>query len=358
MKKKNKLFLTLGLAAMSASICSCGKAPAPGKYCLSYGNIRSYQITVVEQLGEYATAQELYDKVNTGETFLSVIYDDVGTCSCWGTFQPLIVQFANEYHVEMSYIGRSKLLNNTLGIYSGTDMPSIVAFSGGQLVAQATNNRTYEAVFVSYNSLKDYILNNFYLPKMYYLDRTSLENKINNNDEFTLYVMRNGCPDCGKIGRDILPGWNGAHPVIDKALYVFDMESYRVDPVDYQNLKDYVGLSVAGNADFGYDHEYDEEHADRGMFPTLQHRIGAQVTDMITVLNDFKNNTTKKLESYFTQSRVSKMHFITAEEKENTIFDGMDLTDEQIADWGAFKLQYYQSKHYPLATKFLDYYLL
>ena len=357
MKKKNKLFLTIGLFAISASLSGCGKTPTPVKYCLSYGNIRSYEVTMVEQLGEYTTTQDFYDAINTGDTFLTAIYDDVGTCSCWGTFQPILIQFANEYHVEIKYIGRSKLINNTLGIYAGTDLPSIVAFSGGQLVAQATNNRQYEAVFVSYNSFKEYVTLNFNLPKMFYLDRTTLENKITNNETFTLYVMRNGCPDCGKIGRDILPGWNGAHPIIDKNLYIFDMESYR-GTSEYQTLKDYVGLSVVGNADFGYDHEYDEEHADRGMFPTLQHRIGTQVTDMITILNDFKNDSTKKLESYFTQSRVSKMHFITAQEKENTIFDGMDLTDDQLADWGAFKLKYYQNKHYPLATKFLDYYLL
>lgn len=353
MKKKNRLFLTLGLVAMSASICSCGKAPTPGKYCLSYGNIRSYEITMVEQLGEYTTAQEFYDAINTGDTFLTAIYNDVGTtCQCWTNFQPILIQFANEYHVEIKYIGRSKLINNTLGIYAGTDMPSIVAFSSGQLVAQAINNRQFEAVFVSYNAFKEYVTLNFNLPKMFYLDRTTLENKINENDEFTLYVMRNGCPDCGKLSRDILPYWNGAHPTIDKNLYIFDMEEYR-GTSEYQPLKNYLGLSEEGDAIFGYNHG-----SDKGMFPTLQHRTGSTINDMITVLNEFKDTDNKCLVSYFTETRVSHMNFLTPAQKENTVFDGMHLTDAQLADFGAFKLEFYRNYHYPLVNQFLDYYLL
>ena len=348
MKRKSRLFLLVNSVSLLLSLASCSKPAPASKINLTYGHIANEEITSVIQIGEIETAQALYDRIDTKENFIVAIYNNVTTCGCWDNFQPVLVEFANKYHININYIGSSKIRGNNYGIYTEYEnMPSIAAFVNGQLVLQSIYGKNYDPMFNTFKYFEDFFLANFNLPKMYYLEKSVLETYMDEDKNFNLYVMRSGCGDCSMLSKTIIPEWNNLYTSSTVPLYIFDLEPY-YSTSTYDTLKGTLGLK-AGSSDFGYGDGY---------VPTFQNRKGHTVNDMITVLNDSMDMEEEVMHSYFTEDRLNMMKFLNEDEKSQYVFDNMTLTEEQMeAGYRYLYGTYYPTYHYPLVHKFLNYYL-
>ena len=344
---QNKLLkiFTLSLISLSTlSLGGCNKEDP--RVFIDYGTIRNEPLNSITDLAEL-NYDDLLSKISHKESFILAIYNE--GCGCWTDFAPVLTEFINDTGCNVSYMNVNKFINkDDLGLYLvKADLPSVAIFKKGKLAIQAVYIRDDRMMFKDYqNHFKKFIEANVVLPKMYYINKDILDTYIAEEKEFTLYVGRNGCPDCTAIERDVLYTWSNEVEKANEKLYVFDIEEYR-GTEEYQNIKDMYGLSEENNPILGYS---------TGMLPTFQRRKGNQIKDMIVVLNDGRDVDTKKVKSYFTKARLEKMPFIQNSTLNKELND-MTLTDEQSQNWATYKLTYNEKYHYPITRLFIDSYV-
>lgn len=346
------------LAIPALLITSCqNQGVDKSKVAIDYGYIRQTPFTDISQFGELSY-EKLSGLISQKESFVLVIFGS-RTCGCWEHFSPLLVQYANEYHVQVKVIDANTLEGKkSFGLYAVYDqMPSIAFFRRGKFVRQTVyykldeNNRR---MFSHYDEFVEYMNKNIYLPKMYYLDKEVLDNKISSGEEFSLYVARGECGDCKAINYNTLYTWSDKNKVASKELYIFDIDPWRPardDPdydekmVIYNAIKTEYGLSEEGSAEFGWD---------TGYVPTFQKRTGSMITDMITVLNDHAEEGI--VTSYFTEARIASSP-ILRDTGNKYLFNGKEVSGSEVEPWGSV-IQSLQLKwHSPIVNLFLDTYV-
>lgn len=355
--KKSLLFLSLFTALTMAS---CGESTDTSKIALDYGYDYKNDIVVIDELE--IGYSSLVNLIDNQESFVLLIFHN-RTCDCWEDFSPLAVQFMNKYNLRF-YAFDNALLEgeDNYGIYRGTDaMPGICFFRRGTLIRQSIYGKldiNHRKFFKDYDALESYMFDNIYLPKMYFIDKESLDTKITNNEDFSLYVGRGECPDCQRVNKKVIYAWNDANTTVSKSMYIFDIDPYYAkkptegDPeyeekyakyLAYLEFKTTYGLSEAGNENFGYG---------TGYVPTFQVRKGSTINDMITVLND-SFNADKVVSSYFNATRISNSP-ILRNTGDTYLFDGKVLTDQEKANWWTTTQL---SWHKPIVELFLNSYL-
>ena len=355
MKKKLAITLLSIVGAFSTlSMAGCHKSPYSGKISLDYGEIRENDITNITELHEI-TYNELKSKLTTNESFMLVLYNP--TCSCWGTFQPVITQYINETHTRVEYINANEIrgAQDQFGLFTELiNMPSVALFQRGKLARQAyyKPNDTSSKMFESYKSFKQWSDENVILPKMLYINRNVLDSYIDDNKEFNLYIARSECGDCQNLNYNILYDYSDKHAEVANPLYIFDIQQY-YDTDEYQGIKDEYGLSPKYNPVFGYT----IPGFYQGTVPTLQHRVGNQINDMVVPFNDYVKGG--EVKSYFTTSRVYNSPALKSSDIV-TVLDGHDLTEEQVAKWwdqdNPYSKEFYRTYHYPIVNLFLETY--
>lgn len=326
--KKSLLFLSLFTALTMAS---CGGSDIDtSKIALDYGY--DYKNDIVS-LNDFVIGYDtLANKIASYESFVLLVYRT--GCGCWTDFEPSAIKFMNDYNVKFPAINVTALLSEKVryGIYAvEDDMPSICFFRRGQLIRQTVSGKLKDnSIFKDYYAFKDFMLENIYLPHMYYLDEDALDEKIAGNEEFNLYVARSECGDCKLVNKNVLYDWsekNKEKSNMEKPLYIFDIQKYRGTD-RYQPIKDKYGLSnTEFNPVFGYNHG-----SDQGMIPTFQRWKNGRITDMITVLNDYlgANHT---FDSYFTEERVSASPMLS-QFGEQYVLNGKEVEEKYIAHKG------------------------
>lgn len=360
---KKNLFLLASIPALLFTSCSTQKVDK-SKIALDYGHYWNKTVTVSD-FGElsYDELDNLISSTTVKSNFVLITFHSK-TCGCYIDFMPVVEQFANEYHIDFKFfdVGNFEGHSNKFGIYSAEEaMPGICFFKRGKLVRQTIYSKVEEnnrKIFKRYTNFKDYMLSNIYLPKMYYLDKEILDNKIANNETFNLYVSRTGCPDCGEIEEKLLKDWfeSKKKTTVKDLLYIFDLAPYRGTDI-YQDIKDMYGLSNAeGNEKFGYDDGY---------VPTFQRRTGSEVTDMITVLNDSVSVVADKyyMSSYFIETRIANSPMLK-NTGDKYLFDGKELTSKQVkvVEWQGKTFYTFEdgvqlSLHKPVAELYLSTYV-
>lgn len=351
--KKLLLFLSV---LTSISLTSCGgggDTPASEKANLMYGYINDTPVIEKEELEiGYDT---LRDMIGDKESFVLLLFHD-RTCGCWKwELGPTAVQYTNMYNVKL-YAFDNGLLEGkeSFGLYTGTDVPGICFFEKGQLLRQTIYGRlnpSKRKMFQELEAFKSFVEENCYLPKMYYIEKEKLDAKISSQEDFNLYVARNGCTDCGAINEQYLDKWGETNKSLEakKMLYIFDIQKYRGTP-EYQNIKDTYGLSVAGNPTFGYDNG-----EDRGFIPTFQRIVKGEINDMITVLNDSADKKTGVVTSYFTEARISASPILSKARYQ--IIDGTTIDTSLVQPWGAVKQEKQLEWHLPAVELFFNTYV-
>lgn len=349
-KKRTLLLLSISSVFAITSLGACRRSSFVGKVYLDYGEIRENPLENITELSEL-TYNKLKSKLSTNESFLLVLFN--ATCSCWGDFQPVITRYINETNVKVEYINVDEFAgeSETFGLfYEKINMPSVALFKRGSLVRQEYlgNDELKNEMFRKYASFKQWADENIVLPKMYYVSKDVLDGFIADDLEFNLYIARSECHDCQNVNYNVLYDFSDNLLTTSKPLYIFDIQQYRGTEI-YQDIKDMYGLSPVNNPILGYE-LYD------GAVPTFQHRRGAAITDMITVLNDTVNQDSKTVYSYFTQARVDNMPFLKNSSL-TAVLNGMQLTDEQFDDWRSYSSTYYKDYHYPILKLFLNSYI-
>jgi len=348
--KKSLLFLSI---LTSISLASCGSSDIDtSKIALDYGY--DYKNDIVS-LNDFVIGYDtLANKIASNESFVLLVYKT--GCGCWGDFEPSAIKFMNDYNVKFPAIDVAALLSEEVkyGIYAvEADMPSICFFRRGQLIRQTVFGKLKDvSIFKDYYVFKDFMLENIYLPHMYYLDEDALDEKIADNEEFNLYVARSECGDCKLVNKNVLYAWSEKikeKSNMEKPLYIFDIQKYRGTDL-YQPIKDKYGLSnTEFNPVFGYE---------SGMIPTFQRWKDGHIFDMITVLNDQlgENHT---FSSYFTEERVSASPMLS-QFGNQYVLNGKEVEEKYIAHKGDIEYLPQSSQeifHNPIVELYLSTYV-
>lgn len=322
-KKLAKFFIPATALLAVSCLSSCGEKPFTGKVFLDYGNYRETDITSVDYLSNL-TYKNLKSKVEQKESFILIIYGD-SSCGCWTSFKPILIKYYNDTHADVCIISHNLFEEgaNKFGLYTtGYDMPSIALFSRGKLVIQTVYGRDSKDPFTKYDKFLDFMNSHVVLPKMFYINKTTLDSFIDRDETFNLLLVREGCGDCKDLRTNLLYNWNDKHESSSYEMYIFDIQRYR-GTEEYQTIKDIYGLSTLYNPVLGWDKSDDE----KGMVPTFQNRTGSTINAMLTVYNDSLDIETNKMVSYFTEERVNANHFLKNDTTlETKVLNGLEFT--------------------------------
>ena len=345
--------ILLAIPVLLSTACRDGDIDT-SKIALDYGRVRHTALVDIDQLGEL-TYNELQSAIDSKINFVLLVYGSP-TCGCWTDFKPIVRDYINAHWADFKVINANNVPgNNSYGIYAGADlMPSIVFFRRGKLIRQTVYGKLKEnnrKMFKQYHEFEAYMKRNVYAPHMIYLDKEVLDEKISTNEYFNLYVARTGCGDCAAVDKNILYKWStkNAGKLLANDLYIFDIAPYRGTD-QYQVIKDYCGLSVAGNPTFGYD--YGEDH---GFVPTFQRRHGALIEDMITVLNDYASEELV-VTSYFNQARINASPMLR-DTGDKYLFNGKTIEENQRMPWGGVDQSLQLKWHTPILELYLSTYV-
>ena len=317
MKKNLLLFAIVPFSLFCLVGC---ESKDTSKTNIAYGRIYSSKPLACSQI-EY---DEIQSKVDNKECFAIAISHK--GCGCWTTFEPVLRDFNYKHNLDIRYIDESEFAGNDkfgLRTYAG-DMPSVAIFKNGKLARQVIyGNGSTRDIFTKLSALEKFFFENANSPKMYYIEKETLDEYILSEKEFNLYVARSLCNDCQEVNRTALKDWNLKNTTVNNPLYIFDIQEY-YGKDNYQGIKDTYGLSTANNPILGYG---------TGSVPTFQHRVGNEIKDMTVVFNDYVNRDTKVLSSYFTQERVSNMPFLK-EYGDKYVLNGITLSEAEASHWG------------------------
>lgn len=365
--KKSLLFLSV-LTALT--MVSCGESDIDtSKIALDYGH--AYKNDFVKEDDILIGYETLKKQIRKEESFVLLVF--TSGCTCWDHFNPVAIYFMNKYNVKFPAINVRSFDGEptSYGIYTvASDLPSICFFRRGRLIRQTVYGlQKDKSVFTNAEKFEKFMLDNVYLPKMYYLDKDALDEKITKKEDFNLYVARYECGDCSRVNAEVLYGWsdkNKEKDIPNNPLYIFDIEKYR-GTEDYQPIKDAYGLSNTDfNPVFGYNHisKYDFLTA-YGMIPTFQRWHNGQIVDMITTLNDYLRED-HTLDSYFTEERVNASPMLSAFGNKY-VLNGKTAEDKDIEQYpipGSEEIYEYVKKdaqaiwHNPIVELYLSTYVL
>jgi len=338
------------------SMVGCKPKENDNKIFLEFGKVHQTKTNQVSEI-DYDT---LSSWINNGQTFALAVSND--GCTCWTNFEPILANFNFKYNLDIRHV-RVQELNvegrDRFGLYTvPIDSPFIAFFKQGKLIRQAMygGNKSQSKIFTDSTGaeFEKFFFENAYLPKMYYVEKETLDSYITENKEFNLYISRGKCGDCSTANKEVLSKWNTTIESVNSPLYVFDIDVYRDTSTEvYQQVKDDYGLSDAQNKEFGWS---------TGYIPTFQHRKGSTIEDMIVVYNDGlrTEGEDKVLNSYFTNEMVSKIKFLK-DTGTKYVLDGMKLNDDQIAYYEGYgyylKSEVKAQLHNPILELFMNTYV-
>lgn len=347
-KRHQKPLLFLASLMMLFSLGSCNKSNDyyQGKIYLTFGE---YQRSLTSTVKQY-TYDELNNKITYAKEDFALIISNSG-CGCWLDFQTVVAEANYKYQLGMKHIDCAVIAakDNHFGLHlNAVDMPSIAFFHEGVLARQVIyGNESMKQIFKHFKYFEPFLLENIALPKAYRIEKEDIDYKMDNGDQFNLYIGRSGCRDCGYLNKTKIKELAYSQETsINDPVYYFDIEKYRVDEDNYQLLKDEMGLSTKNNPTLGYD-------LYGGVVPTLQRRNGHNITDMISIYNDLLDKNTGKVSSYFTSDRVNAMPFLEGV-RDQYVLDGKVLTQQEIYNWsegGKFTI------HKPIIDKYFETYI-
>lgn len=232
---------------------------------------------------------ELNEKIGNARSFL-LTYGELGCTSCID-FKDLLKNVAIQndlviYTMDIQEYRKTNLAKE-IQVYN---LGFLVIDKGDVKENIAANKKWSKEISAprkeeSIQSIEKFLSKTCFLSSPFYtIDKDTAFNKINTKDTFYIYYMRYTCGDCQKFDSLFLEDWILKQENSSLKIYLLDMDLYRpLNPDDkeqqetYQTLKDELGLSINGNADFGYDN---------GVVPTLQKYVEGVLTNMAVIFND------------------------------------------------------------------------
>lgn len=366
---KLKLVTLIPLLTISL-LSSCKESIKPeDRPYLTYGS--NIYVDSINDLKEINSAELLAKTRDENELFLLAVYqgDYSKDCLCWTTFKNTIMNYVNIYYNNVYLFNAQEQTEALLNLKIeklNRSTPYLYIFNGQKTLAKFSYaNKKDQMIFedataVTMDKRISKVVNRSHLIYTYsdYIDH--LSDKL---DSVVLF-MRNGCGDCRYVIPNIvIPYINEKR--INKNIYLFDMQDVydnskkedasEEEQASYQQLKDTYGLSVEGNATYGYG---------KGVVPTIQVRRGKQVRSAAVYFND---EVSKKedgsyyiSDSYYTEKRISSLEYLEGKTDFPTILKDMTLNDGVLENgMGGYYLSQNIANvyHKPIFESFLDYYL-
>ena len=128
------------------------------------------------------------------------------------------------------------------------------------------------------------------MPTMYYISRSDLRRKIDDDESFIIYYSDGECFDCKSMYSNYLRDFLDKH-TDTKKFYVIETRSEGVrlknglsNQEQWDEFKREYGLSKVGNSTFGYD---------VGYVPTVQFYNKGELRDMLVYLNDIRETVSE-----------------------------------------------------------------
>lgn len=341
MKIKILSSLLVPFAAISSTLLlgSCGEKnqSGPTTVYIDYGYYSNKTYSTITELGEM-TYEELAKKIEYKESFAIALYIP-GGCGCWEQFSEILGQYLNTSHIQIPYISLTKFEGKaTFGLnLSSSITPSIAIFNNGQLVLQHNHYDGDERIFNRLDYFTNFMNSVTYSPVMYKVDPNTIDYLISTNDEFNIMFSRYTCPDCNNLKDEVLKPWIMSFAGTNiKKLYVFDDQNYTSE--QRSQFKDKYGVSNVNNPTLGWN---------TGYVPSIQHRKGSNILDMITVNNDSLRAEGK---TYFTADRLQYLTFL----KDDATIQYKVLDDGFDELYGS--AEYRKTYHNPISRLFLKTY--
>ncbi|MFA5283337.1 MAG: hypothetical protein WC366_02285 [Bacilli bacterium] len=362
MKKINILPL-LALALISITSVGCSNAE---KVHLNYGTMISGDLV------DIATYGNLESKIKDEENFAVVVYTKSG-CSCWSTFEHMVLEkFNEENHTLIYKINYNLFFNgdeslNTYGLSISNERVTIALFKDGKVQVQEMYDESNK-IFKNLDEFNIWFDKNAVLPNMFFVNKAELDELYVGSVPFVIEFERATCPDCAWVNSHGLKYYStnndGKEPV-----YIFDVDEVRLDDqgeiktAEWNAFKDEYGLSSTNNAIYGYD---------TGFVPTFYYvepngtdKAGAVIKSGSVFVNDtisLVDNQYRVTKSYYTEERKEHLAYLS-EKVATQVLSGLILTAEDVTvypqynNYVAWNYTSAEQYHNPLLWAFLDYYL-
>lgn len=272
MKKITSLMCALMLFLSIISGCSCSK----NKASLAIGDMNASKYVDIN-------FDELDSMKANKESF--VLYFHRETCGHCQDFDPIINSVIKKRHliiysVDLDYVRMPG--DHELRVLEGT--PSLVVYKDGEILFKTDPSKN-DKYFTSGEGFESFLDKYTYMPTMYYISRSDLRNKIDNDESFIVYYSDGECFDCKSMYDNYLKDFLKEN-TDTKKFYVIETRNEGVRLIDglvnqeqWNEFKKEFGLSKEGNSTFGYD---------VGYVPTLQYYKDGELSDMLVYLNDIK----------------------------------------------------------------------
>lgn len=359
MKKKALLISLLPILLLASCKWDYHDVYAP----LTYGT----QIEVTVDTLPELTSDELYAKVEKNECFILAVHQGEysADCLCWSTFKTVITNFMNSSH-EIVYIFNAQEQTNDLKDLEikkfKESTPMLYVFYGSQKIASYSYNKAKDkSIFNDTTGVSMYKALNKVAkaPQLFYVDKKTLDQKIEESETMTVLFIRNACEDCKYVLPNvIIPYIN--EQFLKKQIYLFDLQEYfdkqsipEVSSAPYDGIKSHYGLSETGNASYGYG---------SGVVPTIQHYNNGVLSDASVYFNDEiaqkEDGSYYISESYYSDERLTSLKYL--DKVENKVLKGMALPNDEVLQTESGRLFWKQEKaafyHTPLLKAFLNKY--
>lgn len=151
--------------------------------------------------------------------------------------------------------------------------PQFAIFKDGELIDQVSAGY-HEEIFMSKESIMEYLGKYVYMPKMLSINYDQLESLLDNNEKKIIYYGWSSCGDCGYLESHYLPEFllNNKDGAI---WYYYDVDEYRAtkqtDPEKWNSFVSKVGINLKGNG---------------GKVPTIAYYEGNTLIDAAVYFND------------------------------------------------------------------------
>lgn len=355
---KNKYLLPLVVYLSCCCLAGCSQE----KINLTYGTLINHTTFSLTELNNEELYNRLYEKE---ETLLLAVYQGAYSedCLCWSTFETAIANYINNYH-ENIYIFNAQNIDDSLNNLEirklQTSTPILYIFKGDNKIASFSyDNKADKALFEDLNGtvINKKIHQYVNRPKIYYVDCEYIEENIQNNNNFVVALVREGCGDCSYVLPNVIIPYVYQSTIV-KDVWILDMQNvYNLsknsldeeEKMQYQLLKNYYHLSSSSDSKFGYL---------EGVVPTLQFYEEGELSDVCVYFNDVIDKNGDKYyisNSFYTEERVENLKYTTS------VLKNLEIPEEEIVETKNGSYYWLQEKaaqkHNAIARSFLDMYL-
>lgn len=324
---KKKILLSMAICMTASGMVACARP----KGDLTYGTLIPQTIFSLVEL----TSDELFNRlIEREETILLAIYQGEFSedCLCWATFENVIANYMNNYH-EIIYIYNAHNLNDELNVLNIRQLqqstPALYIFQGEkQLAAFSYDKKQDQALFEDMDGaiLNESIHRYVNAPKMYYVDKDFIDQKIVSKEDFVVGYVRETCGDCHYVMPNVIIPYIKEHNT-KKNIYLFEFQKYFEAAQDeedyeaqiaYQELKDQFHMSASSDLVFGYK---------TGVVPTIHYYSQGKIVDANVYFNDSVEKVGDKYiisDSYYSTERVANLTYT------KTVLKGLELNEEDV----------------------------